>query len=90
MNPVVKAIAVNPGVNIIFLSVTLQVLAGGLGALYSRLPGKLDISPDHWHRITQEDLANMPDLAMFLNSLEFCNAVVQVSINVLNSLNSPR
>eukprot|EP00057_Strongylocentrotus_purpuratus_P002543 XP_003724724.1 PREDICTED: FTS and Hook-interacting protein isoform X2 [Strongylocentrotus purpuratus] len=55
------------------------VLAGGLGALYSRLPGKLDISPDHWHRITQEDLANMPDLAMFLNSLEFCNAVVQVA-----------
>ncbi|XP_041460814.1 FTS and Hook-interacting protein-like isoform X2 [Lytechinus variegatus] len=55
------------------------VLAGGLGALYSRLPGKLDISPDHWHRITHEDLANMPDLAMFLNSLEFCNAVVQVA-----------
>ncbi|XP_071488542.1 FHF complex subunit HOOK-interacting protein 1B-like isoform X1 [Diadema antillarum] len=55
------------------------VLAGGLGALYSHLPRKLDITPDHWHRLTQEDVSRIPDLAMFINSLEFCNAVVQVA-----------
>ena len=57
------------------------MLAAGLGALYSDLPGKLDIKPDHWDRLTQEDVSNMPELAMFLNSLEFCNAVVQVRVN---------
>ncbi|XP_022084382.1 FTS and Hook-interacting protein-like isoform X2 [Acanthaster planci] len=55
------------------------VLATGLGALYSRLPRKLDIKVDHWHCLTREDWTVMPDLCMFLHSLDFCNAVVQVA-----------
>ncbi|KAH9373599.1 hypothetical protein HPB48_014804 [Haemaphysalis longicornis] len=44
------------------------VLATGLSGLYSVLPRKLTI-----------DIQEIPELAMFLNSLEFCNAVIQVS-----------
>ena len=55
-----------------------QVLATGLSGLYSSLPRKWPIPADDWYRLTEEDVANTPDLAMFLNSLEFCNAVVQV------------
>ncbi|XP_033095712.1 FTS and Hook-interacting protein-like isoform X2 [Anneissia japonica] len=55
------------------------VLATGLGALYSRLPRKLVIDVDHWHSLTREDWVKIPELVHFLNSLEFCNAVVQVS-----------
>lgn len=60
------------------------VLAGGLGALYSRLPRKLDIQAEHWHCLTDEDVAKTPELIMFLNSLEFCNAVVQVAHPVVS------
>ncbi|XP_071951281.1 FHF complex subunit HOOK-interacting protein 1B-like isoform X2 [Antedon mediterranea] len=55
------------------------VLATGLGALYSRLPRKLVIDVDHWHSLTRDDWVKIPELVHFLNSLEFCNAVVQVS-----------
>ena len=56
----------------------LQVLATGLSGLYSSLPRKLTISADDWYRLTDEDVNNMNDLVHFLNSLQFCNAVVQV------------
>ena len=56
------------------------MLATGLSGLYSSLPRKLNIPADDWYRLSEEDILNMPDLVMFLNSLEFCNAVVQVSI----------
>lgn len=56
----------------------VQVLATGLSGLYSSLPRKLNIPADDWHCLTEEDVQVMPDLIMFLNSLEFCNAVVQV------------
>ena len=56
-----------------------QVLATGLSGLYSSLPRKLDHLSDDWHQLTQHDIHRMPDLTMFLNSLEFCNAVVQVT-----------
>ncbi|XP_072040376.1 FHF complex subunit HOOK-interacting protein 1B-like isoform X2 [Amphiura filiformis] len=55
------------------------VLAGGLGGRYSLLPRKLDLSVDHWHCLTREDWQRMPEMVMFLNTLEFCNAVVQVA-----------
>ena len=54
------------------------MLATGLSGLYSSLPRKLNVPPDDWYRLTVEDVAATPDLTMFLNSLEFCNAVVQV------------
>ncbi|XP_077519693.1 FHF complex subunit HOOK-interacting protein 1B isoform X4 [Amblyomma americanum] len=55
------------------------VLATGLSGLYSVLPRKLTVVADDWYRLTHEDIQEIPELAMFLNSLEFCNAVIQVS-----------
>lgn len=59
-----------------------KVLATGLSGLYSLLPRKLPNVAEDWHQFTAEDIAEMPELAMFLNSLEFCNAVIQVSLSV--------
>ncbi|GFU04027.1 FTS and Hook-interacting protein [Nephila pilipes] len=55
------------------------VLATGLSGLYSLLPRKLPNVAEDWHQFTPEDISEMPELAMFLNSLEFCNAVIQVA-----------
>ncbi|KAI1301159.1 putative FHIP family protein [Halotydeus destructor] len=58
------------------------VLATGLSGLYSSLPRKLsseaEIAED-WCQFTTEDVHETTELLMFLNSLGFCNAVVQVS-----------
>ncbi|KAG7203737.1 hypothetical protein KM043_013764 [Ampulex compressa] len=55
------------------------VLATGLGALYSLLPRKLEIETDDWHRLTPDDVNDLPPLTHLMNSLEFCNAVAQVA-----------
>ncbi|XP_029053670.2 FHIP family protein AAEL005291 isoform X2 [Osmia bicornis bicornis] len=55
------------------------VLATGLSGLYSLLPRKLDIETDDWHRLTPDDVNDLPALMHFMNSLEFCNAVAQVA-----------
>ena len=59
-----------------------QILATGLSGLYSALPRRLspwcESSPG-WHRISADDLREMPELALFLSSLQFCDAVLQVS-----------
>ncbi|XP_078039941.1 FHIP family protein AGAP011705 isoform X2 [Augochlora pura] len=55
------------------------VLATGLGALYSALPRKLDIETNDWHRLTPDDVNDLPALMHLMNSLEFCNAVAQVA-----------
>ncbi|XP_049939174.1 FHIP family protein AGAP011705-like isoform X1 [Schistocerca serialis cubense] len=55
------------------------VLATGLSGLYSRLPRKLLVATDDWHRLTPDDVDALPELSAFLNSVEFCNAVVQVA-----------
>ncbi|XP_076231209.1 FHIP family protein AGAP011705 isoform X2 [Calliopsis andreniformis] len=55
------------------------VLATGLSGLYSLLPRKLDIEIDDWHRLTPDDVNDMPALMHLMNSLEFCNAVAQVA-----------
>ena len=55
-----------------------QVLATGLSGLYSSLPRKITPENDSWYMLTDEDCSHIPDLHMFLNSLDFCNAVVQV------------
>ncbi|XP_003743024.1 UPF0518 protein GF15501 [Galendromus occidentalis] len=55
------------------------VLATGLSGLYSVLPRKLGAQSEDWFRLTDEDIHEIPELASFLNSLEFCNAVTQVS-----------
>ncbi|XP_053985299.1 FHIP family protein AAEL005291 isoform X2 [Hylaeus volcanicus] len=55
------------------------VLATGLSGLYSLLPRKLDIETDDWHRLTPDDVNDLPALMHLMNSLEFCNAVAQVA-----------
>lgn len=55
------------------------VLATGLSALYSSLPRKIEVRGDDWHALRQEDWMGVSSLVLFMNSLEFCNAVVQVS-----------
>ncbi|XP_074485563.1 FHF complex subunit HOOK-interacting protein 1A [Sebastes fasciatus] len=55
------------------------VLATGLSGLYSSLPTKLEFPNEEWHCLHKEDWLQMPSLVQFLNSLEFCNAVIQVA-----------
>lgn len=55
------------------------VLATGLSGLYSSLPRKIAPPSEDWYALTEEDCQKIVDLQMFLNSLEFCNAVVQVA-----------
>lgn len=57
-----------------------QVLATGLSALYSSLPRKLEVRGDDWHFLRREDWIGVPSLVLFMNSLEFCNAVIQVGL----------
>ncbi|XP_067300165.1 FHF complex subunit HOOK-interacting protein 1B isoform X2 [Pseudorasbora parva] len=56
-----------------------QVLATGLSALYSSLPRKIEVRGDDWHALRREDWMGVSSLVLFMNSLEFCNAVVQVA-----------
>ncbi|KAI5607336.1 protein FAM160A1, partial [Silurus asotus] len=55
------------------------VLATGLSGLYSSLPTKLEVSSEDWHCIQKDEWQQEPALVHFLNSLEFCNAVMQVA-----------
>ncbi|XP_062430739.1 FHF complex subunit HOOK-interacting protein 1A [Rhea pennata] len=55
------------------------VLATGLSGLYSSLPTKLEENGDEWHCLLKDDWLLSPALVQFMNSLEFCNAVVQVA-----------
>ncbi|XP_035493453.2 FHF complex subunit HOOK interacting protein 1A [Scophthalmus maximus] len=59
------------------------VLATGLSGLYSSLPTKLEAPTEEWHCLHREDWLQMPPLVQFLNSLEFCNAVIQVAHPVI-------
>lgn len=56
------------------------MLATGLSALYSSLPRKIEVPGDDWHCLRREDWLGVPALALFLSSLEFCNAVIQVGL----------
>ncbi|XP_065490961.1 FHF complex subunit HOOK-interacting protein 1B [Caloenas nicobarica] len=55
------------------------VLATGLSALYSSLPRKIEARGDDWHCLRREDWIGVSSLVLFMNSLEFCNAVIQVA-----------
>ncbi|CAL8370990.1 unnamed protein product [Arctogadus glacialis] len=61
------------------------VLATGLSALYSSLPRKIEVRGDDWHALRREDWMGVSSLVLFMNSLEFCNAVVQVSHPLVSS-----
>ncbi|XP_063314580.1 FHF complex subunit HOOK-interacting protein 1A [Pelobates fuscus] len=55
------------------------VLATGLSGLYSTLPTKLEPKGEEWNSLIKADWVQIPALIQFLNSLEFCNAVIQVA-----------
>ncbi|XP_066489076.1 FHF complex subunit HOOK-interacting protein 1A [Tiliqua scincoides] len=55
------------------------VLATGLSGLYSSLPAKLEDKGEEWHCLLKDDWFLSPALVQFMNSLEFCNAVIQVA-----------
>ncbi|XP_059198504.1 FHF complex subunit HOOK-interacting protein 1B [Centropristis striata] len=61
------------------------VLATGLSALYSSLPRKIEVRGDDWHALRREDWMVVSSLVLFMNSLEFCNAVVQVAHPLVRS-----
>ncbi|CAB1418398.1 unnamed protein product [Pleuronectes platessa] len=61
------------------------VLATGLSALYSSLPRKIEVRGDDWHALRREDWIGVSSLVLFMNSLEFCNAVVQVAHPLVRS-----
>ncbi|TNN03813.1 hypothetical protein fugu_000842 [Takifugu bimaculatus] len=61
------------------------VLATGLSALYSSLPRKIEVQGDDWHALRREDWMGVSSLKLFMNSLEFCNAVVQVAHPLVRS-----
>ncbi|KAM6934356.1 FHF complex subunit HOOK-interacting protein 1B [Xenentodon cancila] len=61
------------------------VLATGLSALYSSLPRKIEARGDDWHALRREDWISVSSLVLFMNSLEFCNAVVQVAHPMVRS-----
>ncbi|XP_012697804.2 FHF complex subunit HOOK interacting protein 1B isoform X1 [Clupea harengus] len=61
------------------------VLATGLSALYSSLPRKIEVRGDDWHALRREDWMGVSSLVLFMNSLEFCNAVVQVAHPLVRS-----
>lgn len=67
------------------LLVSSQVLATGLSALYSSLPRKMEVHGDDWHALRREDWMGVSSLVLFMNSLEFCNAVVQVAHPLVRS-----
>lgn len=50
-----------------------------MSGLYSLLPRKLNIETDDWHRLTPDDVNDIPALIQLMNSLEFCNAVAQIA-----------
>lgn len=58
------------------------MLATGLSALYSSLPRKIEVPGDDWHCLRREDWLGVPALALFMSSLEFCNAVIQVGLHL--------
>lgn len=73
----------NVGTYIAKYSSMCPVLVTGLGGLYSRLPNSIEITSSDWHRITPDDVTELQELTVFMNSLEFCNAVVQVAHDLI-------
>ncbi|XP_053690260.1 FHIP family protein AAEL005291 isoform X2 [Sabethes cyaneus] len=73
----------NVGTYIATYSSICPVLVTGLGGLYSRLPNQIDVKTIDWYRITTDDVTEMHELTLFMNSLEFCNAVVQVAHSMI-------
>ncbi|CAF2092494.1 unnamed protein product [Rotaria magnacalcarata] len=55
------------------------ILATGLSALYSDLPHRLATNNDEWFILTKQEWSENPSLVQFMNSLQFCNDVIQIA-----------
>ncbi|XP_039958496.1 UPF0518 protein GJ17503 isoform X2 [Bactrocera tryoni] len=75
----------NVGTYIAQYSSMCPLLVTGLGGLYSRLPNSIELTSIDWHRITPDDVTEIPELTLFMNALEFCNAVVQVAHEMIKN-----
>ena len=64
-----------------FLFEFFKILATGLSGLYSELPQKLTQTErmEDIKYLNKQDIVNISSLNKFINSLEFCNNVIQVS-----------
>ncbi|CAF1145980.1 unnamed protein product [Adineta steineri] len=55
------------------------ILATGLSALYSDLPYRLTTNNDDWFILTKKEWSENASLVQFMNSLQFCNDVIQIA-----------
>ncbi|CAF1352893.1 unnamed protein product, partial [Didymodactylos carnosus] len=55
------------------------ILATGLSALYSDLPHRLPFYNDDWYHLTKKEWSETASLVQFMNSLQFCNDVIQIA-----------
>ncbi|CAF1653681.1 unnamed protein product, partial [Adineta ricciae] len=55
------------------------ILATGLSALYSDLPHQIGTNNDEWFILTKNEWSQSPSLVQFMNSLQFCNDVIQIA-----------
>ncbi|CAF1111726.1 unnamed protein product [Rotaria sordida] len=55
------------------------ILATGLSALYSDLPHRLVTNNDEWFILTKQEWSENASLVQFMNSLQFCNDVIQIA-----------
>ncbi|CAF0915175.1 unnamed protein product [Rotaria sp. Silwood1] len=55
------------------------ILATGLSALYSELPHRLATNNDEWFILTKQEWSENASLVQFMNSLQFCNDVIQIA-----------
>lgn len=61
------------------------VVATGLSGLYSSLPRKIRHEvTDDWHQISDHQIQEIPELAQFLTSLQFCDTVVREAHPVIS------
>ncbi|CAG5077855.1 Similar to GK23746: UPF0518 protein GK23746 (Drosophila willistoni) [Cotesia congregata] len=64
------------------------VLATGISGLYSLLPRKLEIEYEDWHRLTPDDVNDIPSLEHLMQCFEFCNAVSQITHSFIFSIDN--
>ena len=60
---------------------SVQVLATSLSAMYSELPTVQPLTCDEWSSVTECVRHSVSSLSSFIDCLQFCNSVIQVSLN---------
>lgn len=58
------------------------MLATSLSAMYSELPTVQPLTCDEWSSVTECVRHSVSSLSSFIDCLQFCNSVIQVSLDV--------